>query len=151
MDLVAGNKCAVCGASFPGFWKRPIHCNHRNPGRDWNQRQKAPGEVPFTPSHWTPLHQYPVEHWANWNPQAAASWFDGWQSRIPNYGCACRDNFKSYIESHPPDYPSADAFFRWTVDAHNYVSLNHVQPPRKPMTLDEARDRYGLERKRELS
>jgi hypothetical protein len=96
------------------------------------------------PSHWIPLHRYPVQHWHSWDAQAATSWFSSWRSRIPSYGCACQKNFSDYCQSNPPDFSSADSFFQWTVEAHNFVSLDHVQPPKPTMTLVEACQLYGI-------
>ena len=143
MDLVDGDKCAICGATFPQSWKRPIRCNHKHPGRDWSQRSE-PSVEPLIHSHWTLLHQYPVERWNDWEAQAAVSWFVSWRSRIPNYGCDYRKNFSAYLQSNPPAFASADSFFQWTVEAHNFVSLNHVQPPKPTLSLVEARQVYGV-------
>jgi hypothetical protein len=144
MDLVTGDKCAVCGARFPESWKRAIHCNHSHPGRNWSRSTKVTVETAPLPSHWIPLRRYPVQHWRSWDAQAATSWFSSWRPRIPSYGCACQKNFSDYCQSNPPDFSSADSFFRLTVEAHNFVSLNHVQPPKPAMTLVEARQLYGI-------
>lgn len=144
MDLVDGDKCAICGARFPESWKRPVHCQHSHPGRDWSQRTQITVESAAVQSHWIPLHQYPGQHWHSWDAQAATGWFNSWRSRIPSYGCACQKNFSDYCHSNPPDFNSADTFFRWTVDAHNFVSLNHVQPPKPAMTLSAACQLFGI-------
>jgi hypothetical protein len=144
MDLVDGDQCNACGARFPESWKRPIRCNHRHAGRDWSQSTKVSVETTPISSHWIPLHQYPVQHWHSWDAQAATNWFSSWRSRIPNYGCACHKNFSDYCQSNPPDFSSAESFFQWTVEAHNFVSLNHVQPPKPTMTLVEARLLHGV-------
>src|SRR5690606_21734835 len=43
------------------------------------------------------------------------------------------------------DFSSADAFFVWSVNAHNHVSVQHVKPPKQPMTVDDARRLYRPE------
>ena len=144
MDLVTGDKCDICGAAFPASWKRPIRCHHRHPERDWRHRPLTSVASKPAASYWSPLHRYPVEHWATWDPLAAARWFAAWRAGIPNYGCSCRQNFTAYLASHPPSYSSPDAFFAWTVQAHNHVSLHHVQPPKPLLALDDARQLYGL-------
>jgi len=144
MDLVDGDQCAICGARFPESWKRPIHCHHGHAGRDWSRSTQVTVETASVPSHWIPLHKYPVQYWHSWDAQAATVWFNSWRSRIPAFGCACQKNFSDYCQSSPPDFSSAESFFRWTVEAHNFVSLNHVRPPKQSLTLIEARQRFDV-------
>ena len=47
------------------------------------------------------------------------TWFDDWLSRVPNFGCGCQDSFRKYVADNPPDF---DDFYRWSVNAHNWVN-----------------------------
>ena len=47
------------------------------------------------------------------------AWFDDWLLRVPNFGCGCQDNFRKYVKDNPPDF---DDFYRWSVNAHNWVN-----------------------------
>lgn len=40
----------------------------------------------------------------------------------------CRHHFGEYVKNHPPDTSSRSAFFRWTVDAHNFVNRRLKKP-----------------------
>jgi predicted O-methyltransferase YrrM len=95
------------------------------------------------PSHWPPLHQYPSNHAADWCEVDARVFYDEWCLGIPTYDCSCAANWAEYTKSSPPDFSSADAFFNWSVEAHNYVSVNHAQPRKLPMAVADARKLYA--------
>ncbi len=52
-------------------------------------------------------------------------WFESWLSRVPSFGCSCQQNFRGYVKDNPPDF---DDFYRWGVDAHNWVNLKLNKP-----------------------
>jgi hypoxanthine phosphoribosyltransferase len=93
-------------------------------------------------SHWPPLHQYAIDHANDWNEAEARAFYWEWCNAIPDYNCNCSINWALYTAANPPDFTSADAFFAWTVAAHNYVSTTHVKPPKLPMTVADARRLY---------
>lgn len=92
---------------------------------------------------WRELHSYGIVHATTWDVAVAKTWFAGWLARVPRFGCAdCKTKFAKYCEKQPPEFSSADAFFCWSVTAHNYVSTHHVAPPKPPMTIADARRIY---------
>ncbi len=71
--------------------------------------------------HWKILHTYPVENAQDWDAAKAKVFFINWQRSIPNTkGCPCKAKWKKL--GLIPDYSSPQAFFEWTVFAHNSVS-----------------------------
>ena len=94
-------------------------------------------------NHWLPLHRYPIVNRDSWSEAIALEWFAGWLSDIPNYGCDCQGNFAAYLKENPPEFTTPEAFFDWTVAAHNFVSVNHAIPRKEPITLEEAWAQYS--------
>ena len=82
------------------------------------------------PKHWRELHTQ-----RNLTPE----WFADWLSRIPNYGCSCRSEFKTILERIPVRY---DDFFEWSVEVHNAVNEKLGKPI---FELSEAMKRYERE------
>jgi hypothetical protein len=61
-------------------------------------------------------------------------WFKAYLAGLP---CAkCREHFEAFLRDCPPDFRSRDAFFEWTVRAHNHVNRANDRPL---LTTDEAR------------
>jgi hypothetical protein len=53
-------------------------------------------------------------HHENW------LWINRFTGRVP---CGdCRSSWRKWVEANPPDFSSQDAFFEWTVRAHNSVN-----------------------------
>lgn len=98
---------------------------------------------PALKSHWLPLHQYAVDNTHNWNQVDATVFYDEWCNGIPSYNCSCAANWAEYTKSDPPDFSSADAFFAWSVKAHNFVSANHAVPRKQAMTVGDAWNLYS--------
>lgn len=64
---------------------------------------------------WEKLHSYQYD-----NPKNTEFWFKDWSSQIP---CGtCKAHWQDLILKFPPDYSSAENFFKWTVEAHNKVN-----------------------------
>jgi hypothetical protein len=65
--------------------------------------------------------------WAELHTQQSPTqeWFDGWLSRVPNFGCSCRKDFLEYLKTNPPRF---DDFYAWSVEAHNYVNQKTGKP-----------------------
>lgn len=95
------------------------------------QLQLEPSKTPQ--QHWELLHSYAFS--SEWNTHAASEWYQAWTFRIPNLGCDCRQHWRDLVSATPPDFSSADAFFRWTVAAHNAVNLRLDKPT---MPIDAA-------------
>lgn len=87
------------------------------------QREKKRAER-IRQSHeaWRLLHAYPIDHADSWDEQTARRWFRKWESRIPRYGCQCRAHWSQIKKKLKPDFSAAQAYYRWTVDAHNEVN-----------------------------
>jgi hypothetical protein len=61
-------------------------------------------------------------------------WFDDFVRELP---CPkCRAHFEEFVQKNPPDLSTREDFFKWTVDAHNAVSLALGKPT---VSLDEAK------------
>lgn len=93
-------------------------------------------------SLWRELHVYGIVNVVVWDVAVAKAWFADWLTRVPIYGCNCKANFESYCNSNPPDFSSGEMFFRWSVAAHNYVSVNHAVPRKESITLEQAYSIY---------
>lgn len=81
---------------------------------------------------WRLLHDYPVEQMNCWSSENAQRWFDDWEKLIPRFGCRCRQHWQEIKRKLPPDFTSAVAFYRWSVDAHNAVNQMLGKPTWKP-------------------
>jgi hypothetical protein len=110
----------------------PTEPRAAQPESDRIQRHRA---------HWAELHGYSPEVW---DEAAAREWFADWQRRIPNIACDCRRHWRELVAEMPPDFSSREAFFAWTVEAHNAVNSRIGKPL---VTLEEA---YRLHRPTKL-
>jgi hypothetical protein len=53
-------------------------------------------------------------------------WFEAYLEGLP---CPkCRVHFEEFVRRCPPDFDSRDAFFNWTVRAHNHVNQANGKP-----------------------
>lgn len=90
---------------------------------------------------WKVLHRFPFS--TDWDCKSRCKWWADWQASIPNAGCACRAHWKTLVEEFKPDFSSREAFFAWTVEAHNRVnSMPHLNKSR--MSLHDARLLYDM-------
>jgi hypothetical protein len=70
------------------------------------------GPIKWRELHYRGLTDFPMdkEH----------EWFAAFCRGLP---CPqCREHFESFLRDHPPDFSSREAFFSWTVRAHNHVN-----------------------------
>ena len=75
-----------------------------------------PKEV-WGPIKWKELH---VRALAPLPMDDEPKWFEAFTKGVP---CPkCREHFCSFLEAHPPAFNSREAFFDWTVAAHNFVN-----------------------------
>lgn len=88
---------------------------------------------------WRQLHAYAVEHWDDWDEDAARKWLIEWEATIPRYGCACRKHWRGIKRDLPPVFRSAKCFFQWSVAAHNAVNESLGKPI---MSQEQAWDIY---------
>lgn len=81
--------------------------------------------------HWKELHEYAMAYPDDptlGDQAAAQNFLESWRSRIPQYGCSCKKHFASIEASRPVDLSSKDAFYGWTVAAHNDVNIRLGKP-----------------------
>lgn len=75
-----------------------------------------PKEV-WGPIKWRELH---VRALMDFPMDQEAEWFKAYVDGLP---CPeCRKHFKAFLEKVPPTFTTRDAFFDWTVRAHNHVN-----------------------------
>lgn len=71
-----------------------------------------------------------------------ASWLLAWTRKIPRFtkGCRCNEHWQKWYALNKPDYSSSEAYFAWTVRAHNAVN----ERLKKPIwEVDQAREHYS--------
>jgi len=102
-----------------------------------NPKRKNPPVVkPIQrPVDLTPRHSFYHALWAECHTKqdATPDWFADWLNRVPSIGCSCQRDFINYVEANPPDF---NDFYKWSVDAHNFVNEKLGKPE---LTLDEAK------------
>ncbi len=57
--------------------------------------------------------------------EATPEWMSDWVSRVPAFGCNCRQHLKAYLVEHPPRF---DDFAAWSVELHNAINLRLGKP-----------------------
>lgn len=66
-------------------------------------------------------------------------WLENWAGKVP---CGeCREHWHELAAELPPDLSSPDAYWRWTVEAHNRVNQRIGRPT---LTVAQARELYSL-------
>lgn len=69
----------------------------------------------------------------------ARYWMSAWRQRIPQFGgCNCREDWARLEANFPPDYSSRDAFYRWSVVAHDAINRKLSKPIWNPEWLAAA-------------
>lgn len=135
------NSCIICKCG----WK--VHHNNkpfsitcpRCTSIITNDTEYTPPPPP--PNLWRELHIHPILNEVLWVPEDAEVFFANWLKKVSNCN-NCRKNFEAYCKSTPPDFTSSEGFFEWSIEAHNYVSTNHVKPPKPTITIEEAYHLY---------
>jgi hypothetical protein len=98
---------------------------------DWMPRSVW-GPIKWKELHVRALSPFPMSE--------EAQWFDAFLAGLP---CPkCREHFKGFLEQTPPDFTSREAFFNWTVQAHNFVNEATGKPL---LDVDEARSLHVCE------
>ena len=100
-----------------------------------------------TASLWKELHLralsfVPEDHLGGGSKPSDASWILKWSRKIPRFtkGCACNEHWQKWYGQNLPNYTSADAYFEWTVRAHNAVNERLNKPT---FTVQQAKDYYS--------
>ena len=75
---------------------------------------------------WLELHSYAQA--GEWDASKAKAWYMAWRKRIPSFGCKCKEHWGDIENKLPPDYSSEEAFFLWSVEAHNAVNKKLNKP-----------------------
>lgn len=65
-----------------------------------------------------------------------------WGAKIPRFtqGCSCNEFWKNWVTVNPPVFTPPNAYFEWTVKAHNGVN---AKLKKKIWTIEEARAEWG--------
>ncbi|CAH6420899.1 Hypothetical protein UVM_LOCUS278 [uncultured virus] len=86
---------------------------------------------------WNQLHVRPWEYAAG---TIDAAFLAQWTSCVPNEGgCGCRNLWKIWLGANPAPFASREAYFEWTVRAHNVVNAKLSRPL---WGTDQALDRW---------
>lgn len=98
---------------------------------------------PYSPQEqWRELHEYPFSV-VDWVPELALESYNNWRSRIRNYGCQCKDEWRKLEDANPISKVIHDRLqtFLWGVDRHNEINQKLGKPR---MSHHEARLTYDL-------
>lgn len=100
----------------------------------------APGKVQDTASLWKALHLRALNYDAT-KSTSDQMWILSWSRKIPRFtkGCACNEHWQKWYSQNLPDYSSSDAYFAWTVKAHNAVNERLRKPT---FTVEKAKEHY---------
>lgn len=101
------------------LWDNPPHRGVKAAAQEQIDRLELLREL------WRELHAYNP---AEWSADKAQTWFKAWLRRVPSFGCACREHFRRILKKLPPDFSSRDAFYAWSVAAHNEVNKSLGKP-----------------------
>jgi hypothetical protein len=95
---------------------------------------------------WNELHTRAL----NFTGKDDSIFIRNWGNRIPRFkkGCKCKEFWTIWSRNNPPTYYPADAYFAWTVKAHNAVN---TKLGKKTFTVEEARKLYDTTLKAPLS
>lgn len=98
-------------------------------------------EHPWGARMWGELHRRPwLMELITINYAGELEWLAGdYAQRIPQGACNCRKHWLALLAETPPDLSSPDAYFRWTVIAHNRVNKRRKV---KQWSLEEATARW---------
>lgn len=121
--------CATCG--------QPVINPYNWPDlSEWRKVENMPITV-WGPGGWACLHRRQISTDQHENER----WMAAFVQCIPcnQYPRHCRQHFQEHLAAHPPDYSSQEAFFAWTVAAHNSVNIRSGKPQ---ISADEARKLY---------
>lgn len=107
----------------------------------------TPRAIPMNPVDtrmlWRELHLYTQEQ--EWNPSQAKAWYMAWRKRIPSFGCKCKEHWGNIENKLPPDYSSEEAFFTWSVEAHNAVNKKLNKPIYSVEMAQEDRAKHNVQ------
>lgn len=77
---------------------------------------------------WSALHAYPTNHAHDWYWATAQVWYlTEWLPMVPRY-CECQAHWQEITKKLPPDFETAEAFYQWSVAAHNAVNARLGKP-----------------------
>lgn len=138
--------CENCGKEWPDTLAQPIRClcqplkisreikkiehDNNNPKARLEELERRHEESRILRFRklWEYLHSYKWQ-----SEEETRKWFDGWCAGIP---CgSCKHDWFIIIRNFPPDFSSAQAFFEWSVAAHNLVNKKLDKPE---LSLEEA-------------
>lgn len=118
-------------------WQQRIEDEACNQNPHWNCRESS--VPPIRNEHleatgralWAELHGYSQaypETPTDAQKREAEAWMNDWLSRVPNYGCGCRDHASRFFSSWRPELDSRASFVRWAEVLHSWVSRRIGKP-----------------------
>jgi hypothetical protein len=132
------NTCDVCGAIFPEHWPQPVRCNHKR--KEYKQRPPQLQRPP-KPNAWVTIHSRyatAIES-GQWNEAAERAWLT--KEFVKQLPCnSCGEKWLSLSASI--DLSTAERAFETTWQAHNIVSVEHVNPTKQAITYEHCRALY---------
>ena len=77
----------------------------------------------------------------NYKGENDSKFLQSWSAQIPRYtsGCKCKEFWLKWKTANPPTFKPTDAYFAWTVKAHNAVNQ---KLGKKILTVTEAKKLY---------
>lgn len=154
--------CGTCAAPQPGCYDAVVSPAGRCPLDRWrcSDRQSAagPGKPPLIPEPspeplaplpdpivaeigrrlWALLHAYADSYAPHGNPagieeQAAAlDWLAAWTECVPDYGCACGQEWEGILREMPPRVETRAHLQAWCSAAHDAVNAKLGKPLFRP-------------------
>lgn len=96
--------------------------------------------VTDTATLWKELHLRALNYTVG-EKKSDASWLLAWTRKIPRFtkGCRCNEHWQKWYGKNRPDYSSSEAYFAWTVQAHNAVNERLKKPT---WEVEQAREHY---------
>jgi hypothetical protein len=138
------NRAEPCpqGTSFDIACRTSVRLSLRSPFHNSSKHLSMSKSIDYKSLEWMPKSVWGPIKWKELHCRALVPlpmngesyWFAAYLEGLP---CAkCRLHFEAFVHDHPPDFRSRNAFFEWTVLAHNHVNEANDKPV---MTLAEAR------------
>lgn len=134
-------KCDKCGVELNIDVKPPIRCTCGsmmknetllpNGRPDLQKLREVRGR-----EAWEQLHSYKYQ-----SEEETKFFYEFWVLTIPSFGCSCKSHWNEVTKDLPPDFSSAENFFRWGVEAHNRVNLMLGKPQ---FSYEEAKVVYNF-------
>lgn len=89
---------------------------------------------------WKELHSHILNDYVDKTNDIV--WLSTWTKKIPRFtkGCSCNEHWTKWYRANPPNFTSREAYFAWSVKAHNDVNLRLNKPS---ITVEQAKAMYA--------